>query len=150
MGGGYDSNFFILGVVDENCILDGHAAVVRSLVRGEDCVAAYSGLSNKLAYASIWICTTTCYTHQLSTCPGHTIAVRTHRSRVLDQCLIIPAALTVFSPDGHLFQVCFPRASLRPRTRVSCLVGRICSGSGEKGNLRRTYHDLYPPFAVSH
>ena len=28
----------------------------------------------------------------------------------------------------------------RPRTRVSCLVGRICSGSGEKGNVRRTYH----------
>ena len=52
MGGGYGSNFFILRVVHKNRILDldGHAVVV---LYKEDCVAAYSGLSNKLAYASI-------------------------------------------------------------------------------------------------
>ena len=39
---------------------------------------------------------------------------------------------------------------VQPRSRVSCILGRICPRSGEKGNLRCTYHAFYTPLLVSH
>ena len=91
-----------------------------SLVRSwkKDRVAAYSGLSNKLAYAFISV-----RLANLQFCVHtnfqHVQVIRSrfvpHGSRVLNQRLIILAALTVFSPDGHLFQVCFPRLAVLER-----------------------------------
>ena len=65
------------------------------------------------AYASI------CPSSRVLSCPGHTIAVCAQCLHVENRFLIYPAALTVFSPDGHLFQVCSFLTSLDSASHAS-------------------------------
>ena len=67
-------------------------------------------------------------------CPGLTIAVR-----ALSPCSYTSQyfiALTVFSPDGHLFQVILYLVVVPMHTNISVALGRICPGSSQEGDLR--------------